>query len=253
MRAGGKRRQIVEAGRPVFCSWACRSKHLSITLPCARCDTPVTRLRSEVAKLTTGKVFCSQECRDATGTKPKTGRYIACPVCGTSRWIIPALDTPENTRYCSPECSNEAQRASRIEQKCEHCGKVELVPPSKVSKFCSRECTGAARRRPPGYTWFDPEKGYMWEYVEGGGRKLQHRLRFEELLGRPLLPEEEVHHLNGDKLDNRIGDTVEVRHGKLYSGNLELWSTSQPAGQEVPAKVVWAREILALYGYLVPE
>ena len=32
--------------------------------------------------------------------------------------------------------------------------------------------------------------------------------------------------------------------------NLELWSSSQPAGQRVADKVRWAREILALYSGL---
>lgn len=77
------------------------------------------------------------------------------------------------------------------------------------------------------------QRGYRRFKIDGRVI-LEHRLVMERHLGRELLQEETVHHLNGETLDNRLE-------------NLELWSSSHPCGQRVEDKVAWAREILKTY------
>jgi hypothetical protein len=67
-----------------------------------------------------------------------------------------------------------------------------------------------------------------------GSYALEHRLIMEKMVGRPLLPNETVHHKNGIRCDNG-------------PGNLELWSTNHPKGQRVDDLIKYAKEILALY------
>lgn len=86
--------------------------------------------------------------------------------------------------------------------------------------------------------------GYRVITTAPGQARLEHRVLMERLLGRPLTSRETVHHVNGDRLDNTVGDRLDDR---FRSGNLELWSTWQPAGQRVADKVAFAVALLAQY------
>lgn len=84
-----------------------------------------------------------------------------------------------------------------------------------------------------GYWKVPISPGERW-LTNGQAVALEHRLVVARRLGRPLWDDEVVHHLNGDRTDNR-------------PENLELWSTAQPKGQRIPDKVAYSLERLRRY------
>lgn len=67
------------------------------------------------------------------------------------------------------------------------------------------------------------------------GRILEHRYIMSQILNRPLLSTEYIHHKNGNRLDNRV-ENLELCH-----------SQAQPPGQRIEDLIVWARNVLKMY------
>lgn len=84
------------------------------------------------------------------------------------------------------------------------------------------------------------KSGYVLLYLPNhpncsvNGQYAEHRLVMEQKIGRYLVKNENVHHINGVRDDNR-------------PENLELWSSRQPKGQRIEDKVEYAVEILKQY------
>ena len=112
-----------------------------------------------------------------------------------------------------------------VEVGCEACGAAFKVKPTRLQRsrvrFCSMEC----RRRVQYTGRFVRSDGYVAVRV-GADFQLEHRVIMAAHLGRELATREHVHHVNGDKADNRLG-------------NLAVLSVEDHAREHAP--VPWAR------------
>lgn len=149
--------------------------------------------------------------------------------------------------YCSQKCVAETQKGNqRGARPCAWCDQ-SFIPKGRGNRqiCCSKRCAydlGNLKRGRKGEengNWKGGvakhgNSGYLRQYVPGRGHLLQHRVVMEQMIGRELLPHEEVHHKNGIRYDNR-------------PENLELWAKRQPGGQRVSDLIEYAHWVLETY------
>jgi len=106
-------------------------------------------------------------------------------------------------------------------RKCDNCGaryKYHRHQEGKT-KYCSRRCLwdNNGSKGSGEYRWYIDAKGYKVGFLWKDGEphyKRYHRWVIEEYLKCDLLPDEDVHHKNGDKLDNRLGNLELMTHSE---------------------------------------
>lgn len=159
---------------------------------------------------------------------------------------------------------------------CDTCGSNFLIPnhriPQTKNHFCSKVCYGkhmtlhgykrvvdwAKNNTNPNFRGGIgiTTDGYVWLLIRGHGYPYNqiklHRYLMQIKLGRNLLPSEIVHHINGDKLDNRIENlelTTRSEHNKAHrhfsaENRDDIWSEKELA---LVATNTPAKEIQKLY------
>ena len=115
---------------------------------------------------------------------------------------------------------------------CEWCDKPVTRMGKKTGKpwrFCSHSCRGAYGKshardmsgpNNPRYNGgFSKSDGRTVVCTRDGGFVFWYRIVIEDAIGRPLTPEEIVHHINGDPTDDRLENlelTTRAEHASMH-------------------------------------
>lgn len=110
--------------------------------------------------------------------------------------------TGNTPKFCCKKCADK-NKETKKEVKCLQCGKIFKTTRSKL---CSRKCSSDYMKangtnKKNGY-WY--ENGYKVLYVDGDNSIKEHIKVMEDFLGRKLLKNEVIHHINEIRDDNRL-------------------------------------------------
>lgn len=169
---------------------------------------------------------------------------VTCVICGTA--FVPRR--PKNpAKTCSRACTNKMvwrenphrdcgpKPKPRFINDCAWCGKpVKWARrPGRQGIYCSRACTGYAKSK-GGITI--RKDGRARIICRDGSRVYYYRAVMENVLGRPLREDEEVHHINGDPTDDRPENlmVVGIREHRRIHADKSLLRALQHEGAVVP-------------------
>jgi hypothetical protein len=136
---------------------------------------------------------------------------IHCRKCGKS-FHVPPRAVKKGASFCSWACRKAYHSERRLVTTCLHCGAVITKTPFQASRsgtqnfFCNLACSA-------GYTRTGTVTNQGYRALSFNNKTVfDHRRVMEQHLGRQLLPDEDVHHKDGNRLNNSLDNLEVIEH-----------------------------------------
>lgn len=161
-----------------------------------------------------------------------------CPYCNVTLQLslFKDFNTYKRATYCSKKCYIAMHKISYEEVLCPECNKYfnRNANVARKKLFCSITCRYANDKRKTTGNEYITTQGYVAIKAHGhpmayaDGYILKHRFIMAEKLGRILSKDEQVHHKDGNKLNNKP-DNLELltnsEHQELHDSHKRLNTT----------------------------
>ena len=168
-----------------------------------------------------GRWYNKSVCRGMAGHVKST-----CDVCGCN-FYERMYKGETSGHYCSQSCS---RTAAVRQQDLSHLVQHRFTKGQAAHNYIGRTKHSAGYIRVPG----------------SNERKLEHRVLVEQFIGRSLTRHEVIHHVNGDKTDNRLENLRIMSHSEHLKLHQQEQQAADPTGyramKQNASLVRWQKE-----------